>query len=396
MKKILIIALTAVLGFALFVFAKKNFLSPELRVGCLESEEEICRDLMALYQEENPRTKINLEILERYEYEVAEIWKEKKLDLLFLPEDFRLSSPEKKEFFVDLSEFTEKEEYLISAAEEEGVYALALNGSIDLLLANTDLLESNGLFVPSSFDELEEVSLALRSSTDIIPFMLETKAEGEFEIKPFADNILLNAPNTRFSLFSDQGEINNGFYSIESLLYIVGEEVRLSPEMRGEMSAMEYFRQNNIAMLPLRSDALKDVESIGEAYKISVFPGSDIHNFVTWNSKKRVVLLKSSKNKKEAERWMNFLLSSSAQEKLYAQTGDLPACGGVNVKGVIAGLYLYLSEADRCKYSFFERISEEEEEIIVREVSGILEETDSMESAFIDKIENALREVEFN
>lgn len=396
MKKILIILLAAVLAIVLFVFVKKKWISPHLRVGCLASEEGRWQEFVRLYKEERPNTEIELVALERYEYGVPEIWKEKKLDLLFLPEDLRLGDLDAELFFSDLSKFTEKEEYMISAAEEEGVYALSLNGSIDVLLANTDLLAENELFVPSSLIELEDVSLALRSSSDIIPFVLEAREGGEFDIKPLADNILLNAPNTRFSLFSDQDEINNGFYSMESLLNIVGDEIRLTPQMLGEMDKAEYFRQSRIAMLPLRSEDLKGTAGIEEGYKLSVFPGSDLNNFVTWNSKTRVSVLKHSKNKGEAQRWIDFLISSAAQEKLYQETGDLPACRGVHVKGATEGLYHYLSETDRCRYSFFERLSEEEEAIIIREVSGILSETDSMESAFIDKIENALREAVSN
>lgn len=396
MKKILIILLAAVLAIVLFVFVKKKWISPHLRVGCLASEEGRWQEFVRLYKEERPNTEIELVALERYEYGVPEIWKEKKLDLLFLPEDLRLGDLDAELFFSDLSKFTEKEEYMISAAEEEGVYALSLNGSIDVLLANTDLLAENELFVPSSLIELEDVSLALRSSSDIIPFVLEAREGGEFDIKPLADNILLNAPNTRFSLFSDQDEINNGFYSMESLLNIVGDEIRLTPQMLGEMDKAEYFRQSRIAMLPLRSEDLKGTAGIEEGYKLSVFPGSDLNNFVTWNSKTRVSILQDSKNKGEARRWIDFLISSAAQEKLYQETGDLPACRGVHVKGATEGLYHYLSETDRCRYSFFERLSEEEEAIIIREVSGILSETDSMESAFIDKIENALREAASN
>ncbi len=315
----------------------------------------------------------------------------KKIDVLALPGSFRIKDFSGKEIFSDLAKISKGEECLLRAAEDEKVYALTLNGSIPLLLSDKQILEQQGLIAPSSFSEFRDVSLVL-GAFGYMPFVLEQESEQILKVRALLDNVLLNGLEGRAALLDEQGELNPAVYSLETLAYIS----ELSPAVKTEeVSAsgglLSYGSAGSVPMLILGSADIGRQEIDKERYELAVFPGSGLSSFVGMESGQRIAIPKSSGNMEGAKRFAKFLLSSSAQKALYEKTGLIPVHRFVEVKGELQGVYEYLTKGDVLKISFFEGLSSEEEQVLIREVSRMFLKSYTDGESLSGNIINALQ-----
>ncbi|WP_373732166.1 extracellular solute-binding protein [Bacteroides heparinolyticus] len=392
MKKILmIISVLLVLG--LSVFGIYQLLKPKnIVLACIEQEKALYTDLIALYEAENSALKVNLLVLQEEEYGQPELWKSKKIDVLALPGSFRIKDFSEKEIFSDLAKISKGEEYLLRAAEDEKIYALTLNGSIPLLLSDKQILEQQGLIAPSSFSEFRDVSLVL-GAFGYMPFVLEQESEQILKVRALLDNVLLNGLEGRAALLDEQGELNPAVYSLETLAYIseLSSAVK-TEEISASGGLLSYGSAGSVPMLILGSADIGMQEIDKERYDLAVFPGSALSSFVGMESGQRIAIPKSSGNMEGAKRFAKFLLSSSAQKVLYEETGLIPAHRFVEVKGELQGVYEYLTKGDVLKVSFFEGLSSEEEQVLIREVSRMFLKSYTDGESLSGNIINALQD----
>lgn len=270
------------------------------------------------------------------------------------------------------------------------VFAIPYGYSIPVVYYNKDIFELHKLTEPVNLGDFMRI-YSILNSNNIDPLGIDVKDE-LWNIGDLTNGILINSGDVK-NLFNKEGNLNTGFQDVYGLLYSIRDKMPSKEDRpRSYYNLLNNFTNGQNSMIVATTDDIGFIENSNINYGFFPIPGYEGNDKKVLKLASMLSVSKKTKRKKEAKKFVSYLLSQEVQEKLTIVLEGYPICLDNKILSEdLDEIFKLTGEGDLIP-SLFQLIPREERNIYLKNIDGIFLDEFLDVNIFVEDLELELKE----